>query len=154
MPFEEAVRAVRALQNAYRPGLQAVKGQYRDRVECDDTRRLAGSVDLDSSLATSLPNEPRWDYGIGVTTPQNEDRVHWVEVHPAADGDVNAVLKKHAWLRSWLRECAPGLLAITASERGYVWIASGDIGIRPGSPKARRLAARGISFPCRRFKIP
>jgi hypothetical protein len=153
MRFKQVVEAVPRLRGAYRPGLQAVKGEYRERIQCNDTRRLAGSLDLDSSLQNGLPNAPRWDYGIGVRVSQHPDRCHWVEVHPATEGDVKDVLKKHDWLKTWLAQHAPGLLGMTATEQGYVWIATKAIGFRQGSPKAKQLGAVGISFPCKRFVI-
>jgi hypothetical protein len=105
-------------------------------------------------LEDALPNAPRWDYGVGVAQGGVGDKIHWVEVHPATDGDVKDVLRKLAWLRTWLRENARHLLAMTAAEKGFVWIATKDIGFRPGSPKAKQLEAQGLGFPCRRFKIP
>jgi hypothetical protein len=154
MLFKKAMEGVPELRDVYRPGLKAMKGKHLDLIECDDTRRLAGSVDLDSTLEESLPDDPRWDYGIAVRITQGTDRVHWVEVHPAIEGDVKGLLKKQAWLKDWLRLHALDLFKMTALERGYVWIATKDIGFRKGSPKAKQLEARGISFPCRRFRIP
>lgn len=153
MRFKDVVQSVMPLKAGYHPGLQAVKAEHRERIVCDDTRGLAGSIDLDATLALSLPNEPRWDYGIGVNHSRGEDRVHWVEVHPATDGDVKDVLKKLAWLRAWLGQHERRLLAMTATENGFVWLATKDIGFRPGSPKAKQLAAQGISFPQRRLRL-
>jgi len=154
MRFKQVVEAVPQLRGAFRPGLQALKGEHRGRIRCSDTRRLAGSLDLDSSLQDSLPDDPRWDYGVGVTVRQDADRCHWVEVHPATEGEVRNVLKKQDWLKAWLGRHAPVLLEMTATENGYVWIATKAIGFRPGSPKAKQLEARGISLPCKRFVIP
>lgn len=153
MRFQQAVAAVPSLRDGYRPGLQAVKAEYRDRFDCTDTRRLAGSIDLDSTLERSLPNEPRWDYGVGFSRVASTDAVYWVEVHPATASEVTSVLSKLAWLRDWLRHNAPRLLEMTAAENGYVWIASKDIGFRPGSRQAKRLEAHGMRFPCRRLRL-
>jgi hypothetical protein len=153
MRFKQVVEAVPQLRGAYRPGLQALKGEHRERIQCNDTRRLAGSLDPDSSLQKSLPDEPRWDYGVGVRVSQHADCCHWVEVHPATEGDVEDVLKKHDWLKTWLAQHAPGLLGMTATEKGYVWIATKTIGFRQGSPKAKQLEAGGVSFPRKRLVI-
>jgi hypothetical protein len=111
-------------------------------------------VDLDSALHALLPNDPRWDYGIGIQERPNGDRVHWVEVHPALEGDVKDVLRKHEWLKAWLSQHAPDLLKMTANVKGYAWVATKHVGFRQGSPKAKQLAIRGVGFPCRTFAIP
>lgn len=154
MLFKQGVEAVLGLRDAYRPGLGAIKAQYRDRIFCADTRRLKGSVDLDSALQESLPNDPRWDYGIGVAGTNGKECIHWIEVHPATEGDVKEVLKKHCWLREWLHQHAPALLRMTACAKGYAWVATKSVGFHQGSPRARQLAAQGVSFPCKRFAIP
>jgi len=154
MLFEQRVEAVPELRDAYRPGLGAIKAQYRDRIFCADTRRLKGSVDLDSALQESLPNDPRWDYGVGVGGTNGQERIHWIEVHPATEGDVKEVLKKHHWLREWLKQHAPALLRMTARAKGYAWVATKSVGFHQGSPRAKQLAAQGVSFPCKRLAIP
>ena len=154
MRFRPTVEAVSVLRTGYRPGLRAVKAEYRDRFVCDDPRQLVGSIDIDTALKDALPNAPRWDYGIGVGRGQAGDRVHRVEVHPATHGDVKDVLKKLAWLKSWLQQNAQDLLNMTAPGQSFVWIATKDTGFRPGSPQARQLAAQGLGFPCRSFRIP
>jgi hypothetical protein len=111
-------------------------------------------MDLDSTLQESLPNDPRWDYGIGVRDKHGTDCIHWVEVHPAVEGNVKEILKKHAWLKAWLAQRAPDLLKMTARVKGYAWVATKAVGFRQGSPKAKQLETHGISFPCRRFAIP
>ena len=154
MQFKQGLETVPELRTAYRIGLGAIKAGHRDRIVCADTRKLAGSVDLDSTLGASLPNDPRWDYGIGIRDTQEADRIHWIEVHPALDGDVKDILKKHDWLKAWLTRRAPDLLKMTASVKGYAWVATKRIGFRQGSPKAKQLAVHGISFPCKMFTIP
>jgi hypothetical protein len=154
MEFEQGVEAVPELRDAYCAGLRAVKPEYRDRIVCADTRRLIGSMDLDSTFQESLPNDPRWDYGIGVRDEQGSHHIHWVEIHPAVEGNVKEVLKKHAWLKAWLMEHAPNILRMTANVKGYAWVATKTIGFRQGSPKAKQLQTHGIGFPCRRFMIP
>jgi hypothetical protein len=111
-------------------------------------------VDLDAALRESLPNDHRWDYSIGVEHKPTVDKVHWVEVHPAGEGEVREVLLKHKWLKTWLSQNARQMLRMTRELNGYVWIATKGIGFRQGSPKAKQLQAQGISFPCKRFAIP
>jgi hypothetical protein len=153
MRFKRVVEGIPELRAAYRPGLRAMQHGHRGLIECGDTRKLAGGIDLDSTLEESLPDDPRWDYGVAVKCRAG-DKVHWIEVHPATEGDVKHLLKKHAWLKGWLCTQAPDLLSMTAVDKGYVWIATKDLCFRQGSPKAKQLEARGIAFPCRRFRIP
>lgn len=56
------------VNQAYRPGKQALEKRHRSLVTCSDTQRLTGSIDLDATLAQEpdYANQPRWDYGIGV----------------------------------------------------------------------------------------
>lgn len=150
MRFEGAVKKTPSLTEAYRPGLRALKRVDQKRIICGDATDLAGSVDLDDALSDSHPNDPRWDYGIGVRTSRGSDRVSWVEVHPASSSHIQAVLNKLAWLKEWLASSAPLLERIPAE---YVWVASGSVQIPPNSPQRRRLSAKGIRFAGRRLRV-
>lgn len=141
MSFKEAVEDSHPIRDAYRPGLQALSGTDRKRVECSDTQSLAGSVNLDDALKTSLPNEPRWDYGVGLRTTGRSVKVHWIEVHPASSHHIKEVLDKLAWLKRWLKANATRLDALPCE---YVWIASGSVSLPPHSPQRRRLATVGL----------
>lgn len=150
MKFRDAL-ANTTLANAYRPGLQALKPADSERIECADTRILAGSADVDAALSHTLPNAPRWDYAVGLNYDQNNDKVLWIEVHPAsATHNVNEVLEKLAWLKSWLTEFAPDLHRLT---REYVWIATGKVTFPATSPARRRLASAGITWGGKRYKL-
>ena len=150
MRFKDAVEKTVDLAEAYMPGLQALKSVDRDRIQCKNTRNLTGSVDLDEALRDSNPNDPRWDYGIGVRKTQNSDRVIWIEVHPASSSHIQDVLNKFGWLRQWLTSSAPCLKTISTD---YVWIASGKVSIPPNSPQRRKLAAQGIRFVGNRLQV-
>jgi hypothetical protein len=141
MSFRQAVAATAGLENAYRPGLRALRNEHRSRIACADSRRLTGSVNLDEALAESRPNDPRWDYGIGVRRARRSEHVVWVEVHPAATSNVKDVMKKLAWLKNWLRDSAPRLNRMPAE---YVWVASGRVRIPAHAPQSRQLAQSGI----------
>jgi hypothetical protein len=151
MRFREAVEQTEGLAEAYRRGLGALQKIDRGRIQCRNTRNLAGSVNLDEALADSHPNDPRWDYGIGIRNNRGSDRVTWVEVHPASSSHVQDVLDKFAWLRRWLASSAPLLNGILAE---YVWVASGSVHIPPDSPQRRRLALQGIRFAGKRLRVP
>ena len=54
MTFKEAVEAAPyPVKEKYRSGKQALNG-HRDRVNCKDSRRFTGSIDLDSALKKSF----------------------------------------------------------------------------------------------------
>jgi hypothetical protein len=116
--FKAAVQATPAIALAYQPGIQALLPT--------DTRRLAaaegatGSVALDEALKDRCPNDPRWDYGIGLPAGKAE-QVLWLEVHHAASGETDRVLKKLQWLKGWLRNEAPALDRMPAK---FIWLLS------------------------------
>jgi hypothetical protein len=143
MSFQSAVARTEALRGAYRDGLQALKRVDREKIRCANSRDLTGSVNLDEALADSHPNDPRWDYGIGVRKARGAGHVVWVEVHPATSHGAAEVCEKHSWLMKWLESSAPLLSAMTGR---CVWVASGKVAIPPHSPHRRRLAAQGIHF--------
>ncbi|SAY39277.1 hypothetical protein, partial [Candidatus Synechococcus spongiarum] len=66
MTFEEAVKAAQDLVNgAYCPGKQAMEKRHRKFVACADSKRLTGSINLDTALSKHRPGDNRWDYGLG-----------------------------------------------------------------------------------------
>ena len=104
-------------------------------------------MDVDTTLKESRPNDARWDYGIGLRNQGNE-KVVWVEIHPASSLHLDDVFKKLAWLKDFLRRSAPALRALTTYENGprFIWIATGSVGFRAGSQEMRKIAASGIHF--------
>ena len=129
------------LRDAYRPGLQALREIHRQAITAVP-RNLKGSVNIDETLSETLPNEPRWDYGVGYIGEDGE-KVFWVEFHPASIGEINSVLRKLEWLKGWTRANAPDL---SAMRREFIWIASGASGFGRGTPQVKRLANAGIRF--------
>jgi hypothetical protein len=153
MAFRKAVISTEELSDAYRLGLHALAGADRNRLECAQPRRLTGSVNLEASLRDRHPNEPIWDYGIGLRTGNRNECAIWIEVHPASSGHVEALVKKVKWLKGWLQTSAPALNGMTRGTAGFVWIASGRVLFQRSSRQARELAAAGVSFPCERFRL-
>lgn len=139
--FRAATQACAALRVHLKSGLQALRASDRRRLRARDSRRLAGSIDVDSALASALPNAPRWDYGVGYR-PSNRasDVVHWVEVHPATQREVKAIEAKLEWLKKWIDVNATDLAAL---DRCFVWVSSGKTHLTPTSPALRRLAQKG-----------
>lgn len=75
-----------------------------------------------------------------------------LEVHSAATTDVDTMVKKLEWLKNGLGTKAPELRRLTA-ENGYLWIASGGVHIRKGSPQDKRLRKEGLAFPREHLRI-
>lgn len=151
MRFKTAVLVTPALADGYRPGLAALKAADTARIACDTPRHLRGSVDVDEALSRSHPAARRWDYAIGIRRNPKHDGVIWIEVHPASSTrEVKAVLSKLAWLREWANHAAPALRSLPAT---YVWIATGSVVLQPNTPHRRRLAAAGIQFAGKRYRI-
>ncbi|MCI0494056.1 hypothetical protein L0Z72_03545 [candidate division KSB1 bacterium] len=151
MKFRQAVLNTPELADAYRPGLQALKRADAEHITFTKPRDLAGSVDVDSALCEMFPNKPRWDYAIGIKYDLTSDRAIWIEVHPASStGEVNVVIAKLRWLKSWAADAAPDLLSLT---REYVWIATGSVAFSQASPQRKKLASEGIRFAGNRYTI-
>lgn len=142
-------------------GLTAL-GNHSNKIECADSRKLTGSIDIDSALATdpAYAQANRWDYGFGFkesVNAQSEIAV-WVEVHTASTSEVSTMIKKRDWLRQYLVDHCETLWNMTVSGsrtvRQFHWIASKDVHILKGSPQARRLAQSGIEWPQKKLKLP
>lgn len=121
---------------AYRRGLQALKAADRSLLEPNNPRKCYGSADIDTCLARQQPQSPRWDYVVAY-----DETLHFIEVHPAHSSEVNAVIKKKEWLRSWLRHTELGKLK--ASNR-FHWVSSGKIAITPNSRQMRAAVQYGL----------
>lgn len=137
--FKEAVENTPDIKSHYCTGLQAVKGSERKMISPEDTKKLSGSVDIDSALKADNPNEARWDYTIGY-----EDKAYFVEVHPADTSEVDTVIKKVEWLKDWLNKKASKLKSI--GQTPYYWIQSGKYAIKKGSKQEKILAQKGIKI--------
>jgi hypothetical protein len=141
MTFRAAVGTVSGPGIQFCDGLQALEAVDRQRVTCSKPRALRGSVNLERDLRPTRPNDPVWDYGIGVSAGPGNDRVAWVEVHPASSLHVEPVLAKLRWLREWLKSHGRGMSGLP---RTFFWVASGAVSIRPGTPQHKRLAQEGL----------
>lgn len=140
MNFKETVQTTPGLTSAYEPGLQALKAGDRQRIGVTDTRCLCGSVDLDRALRNGpRANEPVWDYG--VCHHSGNEKVHWVEVHPASGHGVTEVLAKLAWLKAWLSGDGRRLRSLPTA---FVWVSSGKTTFTKSSPLTKKLAAQGL----------
>jgi hypothetical protein len=144
--FQKAVSDTPDLgKHAYHAGLKALTVAHRKRIQQGEARIL-GSINLDGALCQRYPNEPRWDYGIGIQKGSKPFAI-WVEVHPASTSNVSEVLSKLRWLKGWLSGQATQLHALTPPQRAYHWIATDGVDITPNSPEARQLAQVGLTMP-------
>lgn len=140
MSFVDAVRSASEIAECLRDGLQALGSNSR-KIEVNSTRDLTGSVDIDSCVATSYPNDHRWDYVFGY-----KDRIYYVEVHSGTTGQVRVVIAKLNWLKQWRRRSATSLDASQHSS-SYHWVSSGKTAITKNSKYSRMLVQHGISGP-------
>jgi len=135
MTFQSAARAVPQIAKSVCMGVQALREADRKRIH--NTKLATGSIDLDEALRTAYPNDPRWDYGIGLPGDARKERVLWLEVHHAASGETERVLNKLAALKSWLAAQAPELQKLP---RLFVWQLS-NVESNPNDRRKRNQAA-------------
>lgn len=152
MRFRKAV-ANSEVRGSYCAGLQALTERDRNRLSCQNPRKIRGSLNLDATLAQIYPNAARWDYGIGIRKTVSTDKAIWIEVHPGDANQVSKIIEKLTWLKNWLHNNGRDLLTITENDYPYVWVASGRVSFQRNSPQARRLASAGIRFPQERYFI-
>ena len=143
--FRQAVEETPAIAKFYKDGLKALDEVDRNRISCKSTRDLTGSVYVEEALrdhqvrSQDRLDEPAWwDYGVGYRA-----KVFWIEVHPASSSHIQDVIKKHDWLKTWLKEEAPKLKELPCD---FVWIASGAVNLPSGSRQRKILAEKAIKF--------
>jgi hypothetical protein len=150
--FRKAVGKTPRLENAWRPGLQALRTQHRPHLKPEDTQLLRGSVDVDSALQAEQPNAHRWDFAVGYRHANwQKDFVYWVEVHTANDKEVKVVLDKLRWLKEWL--AGEGKL-LNTFERDFVWVSSNATTFTLGAPQSKQFAQFGLLHKGRVLRIP
>jgi len=139
--FQIAVEGTTEISTAYKAGLQALKSCDKQKISASDSHKLNGSVDIDSAVKDLYPEENRWDYAIGY-----DDKVCFVEVHPASTSEVETMLKKLSWLKQWLKNKAPKLSSIKKTKEPYIWLSTKSIHILPNSSYSKKLATSGIKL--------
>lgn len=137
--FQQAVESTSEVSNAYKPGLQALKNGETGKIIVVDSKKLEGSVDIDSVLKYTYENANRWDYTIGY-----DNKVCFVEIHPAYTSEVTTMIAKLTWLKSWLKEKAPEINKLPKIVPTFNWIQSGKCAIIPGSREEKKLATYGL----------
>ena len=96
--FYSAVKGTKEISNGYQTGLQAL-GSNSTKITVPDTRKLNGSVDIDSCVKDLYPTENRWDYAIGYN-----ETAYFIEIHPAETSSVTKMIAKVTWLKQWLKK--------------------------------------------------
>jgi hypothetical protein len=153
MTFKEAVEKTPQLKNAYQVGLQALRAEDKPHIEAEDTRRLTGSVDVDTAYQKIDPQANRWDFGIAYQhTNRKAEVVYWVETHTASDAEVKVVIKKALWLLAWLKGDG-ALLDRSDFERDIVWVSSGATTFTLTSPQKKQMAQAGLLHAGGRLRI-
>lgn len=142
MGFKEAIERTRHLETAYQTGLQALRAQDRAHLEIENTRKVAGSADIDNALRAHDPHGNRWDFAVAYQhTNQTEEIVYWLELHTANDSQVKVVIRKARWLLNWLRNDGHRLKKF---EREIIWISSGPTSFTLSAPQKKEMAEVGL----------
>lgn len=144
--FKQSVESIDDLKGGYRSGLQAL-GPNSKKVSVKCAKDLLGSVDIDSCTHTIYPNDSRWDYAVGYN-----QKVIFMEVHPADTSNVSEMIKKVQWLKTWLKEKAESLVKMGRDDN-YYWIPSGRNNILKTSPQYRSLAKHKLVITKKPFVI-
>lgn len=142
MTFKNAIAKTPHLKSAWCTGLQALRAEDKPHIVAEDTRKLTGSVDVDTAYQKVEPQSNRWDFGIAYQhTNRTSEVVYWVELHTASDSQVKVVIKKAQWLLEWLKN--KGKL-LAKFEYDIVWVSSGATSFTLSSPQQKRMAQAGL----------
>jgi hypothetical protein len=138
MTFRQAAEGTPDVAGGYQSGLSAL-GQYSRKVSCKNPRLLEGSIDIDTCTEKKYPTDNRWDYALSYS-----QKIYFVEVHPANTSEIDAVLKKLQWLKSWLELHAPKINQLSKAQPAFYWIQSGGFAILKNSPQFRRIIQNNL----------
>lgn len=168
MSLSAAVAAQPLLAGKVEKGLQAL-GAHSACVECDQSRRLGESLNLEAALMPSLRGANHWDYAVS-WSPRGTPRLTaacFIEVHPANNNHVSHLIAKRAFIFAWLAANAQPVLVLAqngaaafkaagcASGHVFHWVATGaSVAFSARSKEGRLLAQAGISGPKRRLVLP
>lgn len=137
--FQEAVEKTPEVRIGFCIGKQAIKNSDRCKIKATDDRKLQGSLDIDRQVKSLYPREPRWDYALSYN-----DIISYIEIHPAETSEVDKVVSKVRWLKTWLKTKAPEIDKLPKAENPYVWVLSGRYAILPTSKEKRKLSGAGL----------
>jgi len=151
MTFQTAVEKTRHLKHAWRAGLEALRAPDRRHIGAEDTRRLTGSVDVDTACRRADPDGNRWDFGIAYQHHnRGQEVVYWVETHTASDSQVGKVIRKAQWLQRWFR--GDGRL-LARFEKDIVWVSSGPTKFTLSATQRKQMSEVGLRTVGSRLRI-
>lgn len=139
--FRKAVEGTPDVANGYCPGLRALENVDKGAVKLKDKRKVDGSLNIDNETKLLYPNDSRWDYAVGY-----DDKVFFVEVHPANTSNISEMAKKKEWLKDWLKSKAPLLEALPSGNPRFLWAATeSGVHISNQASYMRKLAQLGFN---------
>ena len=145
--LEKAVEQTPDAAGCFKVGLKALGDDKAKKLIVPETRKIGGSLDIDSTTKSLYPNAARWDYAV-----EYDSEVFFIEVHDSNPDNVNEVIRKYEWLKGWLKEKAPSIKALEATSRpAYHWIATEKSTLGNSTTDYLRLAKHGIPPPTRRW---
>ena len=134
--LKAAIDQTEDVKGHFKTGLEALKGNERQKIVVPDTRKITGSLDIDSSTKEKYPTANRWDYAI-----EYNQETFFIEIHPASTSDIPTVIAKLKWLKQWLKDKAPSINALKPQNKHpYHWIYTRKFSILPNSKYGRQLA--------------
>lgn len=135
-----AVEQTADVKGNFHTGLNAVRSTERQKIVVPDTRKISGSLDIDTSTQAKYPEDNRWDYAI-----EYDQETFFIEVHPGSTSDVSTVLAKLEWLKKWLKNEAPEINKLKPkNKKPYHWIYTNKYAILPNSKYAKQLAQKNL----------
>jgi hypothetical protein len=124
-------------------GLQAVSGVDRARITADPASYVRDSLALDERSGST----GEWDYLLGID--EHHRPVVGVEIHPATNGEVAAVIAKKQRSITVLQAHMT-----VADIRRWIWISSGRDTVSRSSTEWRRLIQARIELVGRHLTLP
>ena len=138
--LKEAIDKTDDVKGNFKEGLGAVSGNEKSKIIVPDSRKITGSLDIDTSTKKRYPQENRWDYAI-----EYDNEVFFIEIHPASTSDIPTVLAKLKWLKQWLKEKAPDIDALKPEKKpAYHWVYTKKYAILPNSKYGKMLSLKKL----------
>lgn len=138
--LKEAVDETPDVTGNHKKGLRALNDSDKKLIIVPDTRKIGGSLDIDSTTKRQYPNAARWDYAV-----EYDGETFFIEVHPASTTKIDVMLSKLEWLKGWLKTKAPRIDALKAkSKPPYHWVHTGSSKIIKGSKQYKQLATHKL----------
>lgn len=138
--LKEAVDETPDVTGNHKKGLMALNDSDKKLIIVPDTRKIGGSLDIDSTTKRQYPNAARWDYAV-----EYDGETFFIEVHPASTTKLDVMLSKLEWLKRWLKTKAPRIDALKAkSKPPFHWVHTGSSKIIKGSKQYKQLATHKL----------